>query len=488
MRQTAKRRNSPFYVCLVFVGFCAFSELSAGDPESDLLLGIAVTDITPPPGYGQYRGAASGVHDPLHAKALVFRQGDEKGALVVSQIIGINRELSGHVRRLAAKETGIPFHNISMTASHTHTGPRYSRDFSQYVATHEITLEALKRDPVYPAQLMAKLVHTIVRAYGSTRPIRVDSGLAEAYGISFNRRFLMSNGRVRFNPGFQNPEIVRPMGPVDPEVNILAFREVDQDVPFASLVVFANHLDTVGGTDFSADYPYHLSEALRKEFGGDFISVFGTGTCGNLNHYDVTKPGPQRGHDVITAKIGRTLAQSFIDEVPMLQTQQPAFAVRMQVVFAPMQEPSAEEIAWAQNEDAEPLYPERPFLVARRRSKILSILEKRISGEAIPPSIQTEKWTLPLEVHVFRLSREAAVVTLPGEVFVELGLEIKRRSPFANTGVIELANCEISYVPTRDAFREGDYEVINSRVDPGGGEMLVGAAVKMLHKLKSELQ
>ena len=91
--------------------------------------------------------------------------------------------------------------------------------------------------------------------------------------------------------------------------------------------------------------------------------------------------------------------------------------------------------------------------------------------------------TWPLEVQVFRLGPEAAIVTLPGEIFVEHGLAIKKASPFKTTLVVELANDNCAYVPTREAYAQGTYEVINSRLQPGGGEMLVDAAIRMLKEL-----
>jgi hypothetical protein len=94
----------------------------------------------------------------------------------------------------------------------------------------------------------------------------------------------------------------------------------------------------------------------------------------------------------------------------------------------------------------------------------------------------TEKW--PLEVQVFRLSRDVAIVTLPGEVFVELGLAIKSASPFATTLVIELTNDSPAYVPTKKAFAEGSYEIVNSRIQPGGGEQMVEAAIRLLKELQ----
>jgi len=91
---------------------------------------------------------------------------------------------------------------------------------------------------------------------------------------------------------------------------------------------------------------------------------------------------------------------------------------------------------------------------------------------------------LPIFVQAFRISDEVALVALPGEVFVELGLAIKRASPFPVTMVVELAHDTPDYIPTRKAFAEGSYETVNSRVQPGGGEMAVDAAIRLLGQLR----
>ena len=92
--------------------------------------------------------------------------------------------------------------------------------------------------------------------------------------------------------------------------------------------------------------------------------------------------------------------------------------------------------------------------------------------------------TVPLEVQAFRLDDETAVVTLPSEIFVNLGLSIKAASPFKTTLVIELSNDSVAYIPTKQAFLEGSYEVTNSRVERGTGEKLAEAAIGLLKELK----
>ena len=91
---------------------------------------------------------------------------------------------------------------------------------------------------------------------------------------------------------------------------------------------------------------------------------------------------------------------------------------------------------------------------------------------------------MPLEVQAFRLDDETAIVTLPSEIFVNFGLAIKAASPFKTTLVIELSNDSVAYIPTKQAFLEGSYEVMNSRVESGTGEKLVEAAVGLLKELK----
>ena len=86
---------------------------------------------------------------------------------------------------------------------------------------------------------------------------------------------------------------------------------------------------------------------------------------------------------------------------------------------------------------------------------------------------------------MFRLSRDVAIVTLPGEVFVDLGIAIKQASPFKTTLVIELTNDGPGYIPTRKGFSEGSYETVNSQIKPGGGKMVVATAVRLLKELSS---
>jgi len=263
-----------------------------------------------------------------------------------------------------------------------------------------------------------------------------------------------------------NPDIVRVAGPIDPEVGIVFFNKAGSGNPDAALMNFTLHLDTVGGSKYAADYPFYIEQSLRQVYGDDFISLFGTGTCGDINHIDVTKKERLK-----TDFIGKTLAQTVKAKASSLENVADlSLAVRSETVHVPLQNFGPDKIAWARESVKKVGTRELTFLEQVEAYKILA-------REMRPGD------TIGLEVQVFRLSSDVAVVGLPGEVFVDLGLAIKQASPFATTLVIELCQDAPGYIPTKKAFAEGSYETVNSRIAPGGGEKMVQAAIRLLKEL-----
>ena len=444
---------------------------------AELKAGAAEVDITPPLGYrmsGYFRERLNtGTHDPLHAKALYFEQGDERAALVFCDLIGVPAEVVAQARRILEQQAHVPGGHVMVAATHSHTGPLYYDVLREHF--HKLAAEKHGSDPQepfdYAEELAKKIAAAVKQARDAARPARLAAGVAQQTGLSFNRRFHMKNGKVVFNPGRLNPDILRPAGPIDPDVGLLLARDAASDRPLALLTVFALHLDTVGGTEYSADYPYYLERKLRERLGGEAVSLFGAGTCGDINHIDVSTRRPP-GEQSDTERIGDRLAETVLDNIARLATMdQVGLAVRSETLDVPLQRYSADQVKAARANMAKVGGKELSFLDQVEATKIMAI---ELRGT---PS-------LPLEVQVFRFSPEVALVALPGEVFVELGLEVKRRSPFGKTLVVELANDNPHYVPTRKAFAEGSYEVVNSLVETGGGERLVEAAVKLLKELK----
>ena len=451
------------------VSFVTWSAAPQNPPSTPLQAGLAEIEITPPLGYrmdGYFTERLStGVKDPLKAKALVLQQANTKIALVVCDLIGVPQSLTAEVRRLAAARTGIAPGNIAITGTHTHTGPLFSgeraRIFSAQAAKKHGTdpLAAVR----YPETLRDRVVDAIVAADADLSPATLEFVNGSEDRVSFNRRYHLKDGTVATNPGISNPNVIRAAGPIDPD---LPFVLITKDkTPVGSLTVFAMHLDTVGGTEYSADYPGHLAHELRREFGEEFISIFGTGTCGDINHIDVS--GRRRNSARL---IGQQLAVSLLSARPREPLENLSLAASSGRVTLPLRRVSDAQVAAARANTDRIGTSELPFLA---QVEAVSTLDLSRRGS-----------TLDAEVQAFRLNRDVAVVLLPGEIFVELGLAIKETSPFKHTLIIELSNDNPAYIPTEKAFKEGGYETVNSRIAPGGGERLVAEALRLLKLLQ----
>lgn len=439
----------------------------------DLEIGLATADITPPVGYrmsGYFSERAStGVKDPLKAKAIVYRQGLVEGAMVFCDLIGIDKSTGDAIRAAVAEQANIPASNVSVAATHSHTGPLCEGVLRDHFHARAIASKGV--DAHESIDYAAFLVKTVTGTVAQAKRGLKASGIASAVGrgpeVSFNRRFEMKDGTNRFNPGLRNPEIRRVLGPIDPEVGLLAFTPRGESTPAGSLAVFALHLDTVGGTAYSADYPAVIAEKLGERYGPRFLSAFGAGTCGDINHIDVRAATIRK-----TAEIGRLLAEIPLREIPGMVPFEPMLRIESKVVEVPALRIDAAEVARSLPMLDRLGDPKLPFLEAVRAVTAIDLNRNYKAG------------VVPIEVQAWRLGRETAVVFLPGEVFVEHGLAIKKASPFRVTLVVELANSCPHYIPTLKACREGSYEVVNSRIAPGGGEAMVAAAVELLTRLR----
>src|SRR6266567_3105339 len=195
-----------------------------------LKVGAAEIDITPPVGHrmaGYFdERLSTGVHDPLKAKAIFVRQGQEQIAMVFCDLVGFSLNVTTNARAQASRLTGIPVSHIVICATHSHTGPLFDDTRRHYF--HAAAVAKYGADPrekvYYPAYLTERLVKVIVEAHAKVHPAQLEAGIAKQEGLTFNRRYWMKNGKVAFNPGQLNPNIVKPAGPSDSDVGILLAR------------------------------------------------------------------------------------------------------------------------------------------------------------------------------------------------------------------------------------------------------------------------
>jgi len=419
-----------------------------------LRIGAARTDITPSfdidmNGYYFQRFPVD-VHDPLYAKTLVLDDGSTILIIVACDLEAMPKETTAYVRGEVERRFAIPPQNVMLSSTHTHTGPMFR--------------------PKYLEFLGPKIVDCIQMALNRRQEGRLGYGMTKAPELPKNRRV----GRT---PGAGHGlKLKKPVteGAVDPDVHIL-YCETPEGQPIAAYVNFAMHLDYVGGSVISADFPYFMHEILRGFFGRDLISFFTAGCCGDINAKFIAAP---KGFARAEA-IGQVLGGKVLEAYPFIQPRSDmilkAGLNRVSVDLLPV---SDDEIAWAK-EVGVALLPERvqDRELADRMWRARNILDRARYREK--PYTQ--------EVQVFAVG-DVGIVALANEVFVDYGLRIRKASPFPHTFVVELANDShfAWYMPTREAVESGDYESIQNRYAAGAGDLIAADAINLLQQLYSQ--
>jgi neutral ceramidase len=443
----------------------------------EVRVGVARVDITPPlgipmAGYYHLRGA-DGVLDPLYSQAMVMEAGGTQIALVALDLIGVNQPITEAAREEITRVTGIEPGKVMIAATHAHTGPQLTgRNLRVETmgGQHRLALE-------YTAALPARIAESVRLAHGALQPARVHATRVECEGLTFNRRYFMRDGSVGWNPGKLNPDIVLPAGPSDPGLGVLYIERQGARGPgqsMATYVNFAMHTDTTGGSRISADWPGALARVLAGYHGAEHQTFTALGACGNLNHLDVEWGWPQSSPSE-QHRIGTILGAAVFEAYKSLQpiAGSPLRAATESVVL------DLPEITEAEVEEARRILQLTKddrgagFMQLVRAYRALDIA----SRDGIPHEV---------EVQVLTLGNEVAWVSLPGEVFVELGLAIRKRSPFPHTFIVTMANDNIGYIPDRRSYAEGNYEPESARCAPGSGEKLVEAAVRLLTSLRKD--
>jgi hypothetical protein len=442
--------------------------LFAGTASADSLrAGAAQVVITPPKGApmaGYYNNrAAEGTHDDLYAKALVFEKDNVRTALVACDVVSLPRELTERARQIIQQKTGIPPDHVMISATHDHTGPV----ILTYPSRYNLQGEMKRIAEEYTAALPERIAQAVESANTRLQPARIRAAVGREESLAFNRRYFMKDGSVGWNPGKLNPNIVRPAGPTDPAVPVI-YVETTDGTSIAAYTNFAMHQDTTGGLQFSADYSYTLGRVMGMAKGARLVSVFTIGCAGNVNHLDFSRKDPQSSF-AEAARIGAVLGGEVLKVMQRAaEVEVPRIEVSSRVVKLDLPKFTAEEIAWAHRTQATfETDHQAPFLDLVRAAKIIEI-EARHGAP------------FDAEVQVIALGDRIALVSFPGEMFVEFGLTLKEDSPFPVTIAVELANGGLGYIPNRQAYPQGGYEVVSSRLLPGAGEALMNAGLEQL--------
>lgn len=395
-------------------------------------------------------GKASGQEGKLRAVAVVLdKAGQGRLAIVACDILMITREwLDPVVSEIEAK-TGIPGSNILINSTHTHHAP-------STMAVHAYGL-----DKAFAERVQRGIVTAVVEANKnlSKEECRFVFHVGEEKTVGQNSRQLLSDGQIYWVG--RSDQFVRPTGPFDPELPVLAFRDSTDQL---KALIFNHSTHTIGARQGGKRSPgfYGLAaQELEADLGGIFCFLEGaSGSTHNL------KLSGAQATDLIKKAARDALAAAQPRPVKRLAALKRPFKFKVRQF-----DDAAEDEAVVRycRKWVGP-YGEQVIQVFRDMRRILAPQRGQ----------ERETWLQTIVIG------DVAIVGVPAEFFTKLGLDIKNRSPFRHTYVAELSNDWIGYLPDLDAHKLGGYQVwtgLHSYAEPGTGERIVDDVVKMLNEL-----
>ena len=415
-----------------------------------------------------------GAYDRLNVKAAVFRtDGKDVAAIVSFDLCFITAAIVKDLEAALAAKNSPLVGKVMYCATHTHTGPYTTSCFTD------------ASDAGYLNDLKATTVKTLEDAFASLAPAELYSARTECTTLAFNRRFVMKNGKVLTNPGKLNPDIVRPEGGVDHAIMMLEVRQ--NGLPALLITNISNHTDTIGGDWVSADWPGVMEKEIQYQMGYDIPVMTIIAPQGNINHFDVATDFNQTGYEE-AQRIGKAYAAVLLSAMYRFKkVENTAIRTDMSEFEAPYY-----QVSDAEYNEAKKVYEEnknevmeagRDFTsedIARGVPFVKKYFAELLLGCRDNP-IKTKRVEQQIAI---AFSDELAVVSLPAEPFVELGIAIRKESRYPMTILAALGMGEVGYVGLPNNYGNGGYETSPSRglADPTVGEAIIKGAVALLNK------
>lgn len=419
-------------------------------------VGAASVDITPPlgmqlEGYEVRVDGASGIHDPLHARALVAEGADGTTvALVVADLIQIDARLQGLIADEVREKTGIPRERLQLAGTHTHSGPRL----------------------LEPTEAERAIGHAIagavVRAWTDRREAVAAVGIGRVTGIGANRR---PNG-----------------GPVDDRVTVTRFDDL-AGRPIATHANYGCHPTTLGPNNllYSADYPGVLCRLVDEAVGG--VTIFSTGPQGDVNPGGYSPEGSMVGVVVpwrtfeSAERYGRILADCVVavhgSLVPLPSDRVWGDAQVVELRRKRLPELATARAAATTARASERVVREADLTAdASHHALVAAAYAELIADQAADPERDG-----PVRVRASALAFGPLLhIGIKGELFVALGQQIRAALGQDTTCVAALCDGTVGYIPTAETFAEGGYEPNASVLQPGEGERLVEAVIALARR------
>ncbi|GMW01949.1 MAG: hypothetical protein AMXMBFR84_30850 [Candidatus Hydrogenedentota bacterium] len=460
-------------------------QVCAQDPPTKVFrAGAAASNITPWLGVSiagnMNDRPAMHVHDELYARAIVLDDGTTKLAFVMVDSCMVPREITDAAKAMASEGTGIPASNMLVAATHTHTAACATPVFQS------------DPDPEYQRYLTVKISDGIRRANTNLQPARIGWGAGSVPDEVFNRRWFKKPGTigpnpfgkegetVQMNPPRASEDLVEPAGPIDPEVSFVAVQSLEGK-PIALLANYSLHY--VGGTgpdEISADYfgifARRMGELLNA--GGQdkpFVGMMSNGTSGNINNINFrVAPWQQQPYEQMTRVANKVAGEVYKAYQSVRFQEWVPLAALHQEIEVGVRLPSVDEVAQAKE------------IVAKAAGPDMKGLTEIYARETV--FLSEYPATKKLILQCMRIG-DLSIAAIPCEVFVEIGLAIKEKSPFDDVFTISLANGYNGYLPTKEQHGYGGYETWRARssyLEVDAADTILATVLELLESLPND--
>lgn len=439
-----------------------------------MIIGVSSTVITPPIGIPPGGNAreddrSRGVHDDLRSNVLYIDNGKVRIVFVALDLLGILKQDCDEIKSIVESKTGIKRQNIIITATHTHSGPNVVNIF-----LHDKV--KIKEIIDYRKVMIRKIASGILDAVNKSFNGYLGFGKGIDNRFSFNRRIILNSGKLAMVfENYDRNNIKGIAGPNGfPDVNV--FKACDGTGKIRSLLInYTSHPAVVCGQDwlYSRDYINYLTVKIQNEYGKDVVVLFTNGSEGNIvaaSPYMTFITGFDEAE-----RVGDGIADTVISITNEINTKSSAdINVVEDTIKLPIRNITRQMIDNAND-----------ILKIKNTKPHMHGLDPKIGAAELLDVARIKEKEYETVIQAVKID-DNCIVTFPGEVFLEYGLNVIHGSHFSKTMIFGLANDYVGYIPTKQAFNEGGYEVqtaFSSRFSENTGEILVKKCLNLIMKL-----
>lgn len=375
-------------------------------------------------GFVGREGKSNGVLDDIYVKSLVIQYSNQYYTLLSFDLGGIDEEFSDSLKKMIQDRIGIKIENICTTVTHTHSAPSIFK-----------LRNAGSPKKSFVEQVKLSAVESINSAINDLEEVKVGYGVGKLV-LGVNRR----------ERGFRS-DINQPSGTIDPNLSIVRIDRKDNN-PKVILVNYAMHPVTLyrSNLSLSADYPGYISKYIEDNLSSEMI--FLQGTCANINPkiYGGIKEREKIGNIIgsIATKIARKISTVRVEKL-LFSTK----SINLPIEKNPSEGQLVSIIEkYMANHAKLTIYEKAEYQWAKDYLKVIKNQRNKGIDNKVPVLIQC------------CIINNILFLFLPGEIFVETGLRLKQTIHNAKIIIVAYSNnSKIGYLPTKQAFLEGKYEV-----------------------------